>query len=76
MPRITPQPPRILIKLFKKLGFSVSRTHGRHVIMTKQKIDRPLVIPKHKEVNIYTIMTLIRTAQISREEYLELLKDP
>ena len=75
MPRLTPQHNRVLIKLFERVGFSVKRTRGSHVIMNKVGVDRPLVIPKYESVDVDIIKANLRTAQMSREEYLDLLQD-
>jgi predicted RNA binding protein YcfA (HicA-like mRNA interferase family) len=63
-----------LVKIFELEGFIVKRQKGDHLIMTKQGINRPLVIKTspHK-VAITHIMTNLKTAGISRERYFELL---
>ncbi|PJB22948.1 MAG: hypothetical protein CO113_19865, partial [Elusimicrobia bacterium CG_4_9_14_3_um_filter_62_55] len=42
MPRITPASPRLLVKIFQRFGFKVSRQEGSHLSMTKPGIRRPL----------------------------------
>lgn len=74
MPRLTPQSYQILVRVFKKAGFTVKRTHGSHIIMNKPGVDRPIVIPKYDEVDVDIIKANLRTAQMSREKYFELLK--
>ena len=75
MPRLTPQHYRILVKLFERVGFSVSRTRGSHIIMNKAGVDRPLVIPKYERVDVDIIKANLRTAKMSRDEYFDLLQD-
>ena len=41
--RITPLNYKKLIKLFEKFGFTVSRYHGDHIVMSKKGIIRPIV---------------------------------
>ena len=64
-----------LIKVFELAGFEISRQKGDHIAMTKPNVNRPLIIKTspHK-VAVAHIMTNLRTAGISREEYFELLK--
>jgi len=42
--------------------------------MSKPGVNRPIVIPKYDEVDVDIIKSNLRTAQISREKYFELLK--
>ncbi len=74
MPRLTPQHYRILVKLFERAGFTVKRTRGSHIVMNKPDVDRPIVIPKYERVDVDIIKANLRTAQMSREEYFDLLK--
>jgi len=46
MPKINPIPSSKLRKLFEKAGFSCVRIEGDHFIYTKEKVARPVVIPK------------------------------
>ena len=73
MPRLTPQSYQKLIRVFRKAGFSIQRTHGSHVIMSKPGITRPIIIPKYDEVDVDIIKANLRTAQLSREEYFALI---
>ena len=73
MPRITPQHYRVLQKVFEKEGFVVRRTSASHIVMNKAGIERPIVIPKYKEVDVEIIKANMRTAKLSREEYFKLL---
>jgi predicted RNA binding protein YcfA (HicA-like mRNA interferase family) len=74
MPRLTPQPYHELIRVFKKAGFSIKRTRGSHIIMSKPGIARPIIIPKYDQVDVDIIKANLRTAKISREEYFALLR--
>ena len=74
MPRITPIPARRLRKLFEKKGFRLVRTEGDHFVYTKSGLSRPVVIPNWPAVPVFIIKNNLRTANISREEYFELLK--
>jgi hypothetical protein len=43
------------------------------MIFSKPGILRPLVVPRYDALPIFIIKNVLRTAQISRERYLELL---
>jgi predicted RNA binding protein YcfA (HicA-like mRNA interferase family) len=72
--RITPIHYRKLVKVFELGGFTVKRQKGDHLILTKPRIKRPVVIKRSpREVPVIHILTNLQTAGISRERYLELL---
>ncbi len=75
MPKITPTDSSTLIKVFERLGFRRARTKGGHLSMTKAGIPRPVVIPLHGEIQPTIILSNLRTAGISREEYFKILAD-
>jgi predicted RNA binding protein YcfA (HicA-like mRNA interferase family) len=73
MPPLRPIDYRTLAHAFEQDGFAFSRQRGDHLIYTKPGIKRPLVIPMYKEVPVFIIKNLLRTAGMSRERYFELL---
>ncbi len=75
MPKIIPIHYEILIRIFEKEGFTISRTKGDHIVMTKPGIMRPVVIKSSpRNVPVTHIKTNLTTAGISRERYFELLE--
>lgn len=74
MPRISPIHYRKLAKVFEEKGFVYLRTQGDHLIYTKNGIVRPVVIPKYREIPEFIILRNLKTAGITRNEYLKLLK--
>lgn len=74
MPKIGPVDYRKLVKVFEKKGFVYQRTTGDHLIYTKSGILRPIVIPKYKQIPPFIVLKNLRTAEMTREEYLDLLK--
>jgi predicted RNA binding protein YcfA (HicA-like mRNA interferase family) len=63
-----------LVKVFELDGFTVKREKGDHMILTKPRIKRPVVIKKSpRKVPITHILTNLRTAGISRDRYFQLL---
>ena len=72
--KITPVPYRKLVKVFEREGFTLMRQVGDHLILTKPGIKRPVVIKTSPHaVPVTHILTNLKTAQISRERYFELL---
>lgn len=76
MAAIRPVPYQRLIRVFERDGFHYDRQEGDHLIYIKPGIRRPIVIPMYREVPIFIIKNLLRTSGMSRERYLELLKEP
>lgn len=74
MPRLTPIHFRKLAKIFEKIGFIHVRTEGDHMVYQKEGILRPIVIPKYKEIPEFIILKNLKTAGITRQEYLKLLE--
>ncbi len=73
MPAIQPKSFKDLAKVFEERGFIFVRQRGDHLIYKKDGILRPLVIPMYGSVPVFIIKNLLKTAKMSREEYLELL---
>ncbi|OGH21227.1 MAG: hypothetical protein A2958_01865 [Candidatus Levybacteria bacterium RIFCSPLOWO2_01_FULL_38_13] len=74
MPRITPVHYRKLAKVFEKKGFIYVRTRGDHLVYEKEGIIRPIIIPIYRETPEFIILRNLKTAGITRKEYLKLLK--
>lgn len=74
MSKIAPVHYRKLAKVFEKRGFVYVRTHGDHLVYAKEGISRPIVIPRYKEIPEFIILRNLKTAGISRKEYLVLLR--
>ena len=73
--KITPVNVQVLIKVFELDGFTVKRTRGDHIMMTKPGINRPVVIKSTpRKVPVTHIRTNMTTAGMSRERYFELLE--
>jgi predicted RNA binding protein YcfA (HicA-like mRNA interferase family) len=73
MPRITPVSWKRLERVFLSAGFTFARQEGSHRSYVKSGVARPVVIPTYDEVPVFVIRNNLRTAGISREEYLRLL---
>jgi predicted RNA binding protein YcfA (HicA-like mRNA interferase family) len=72
--KIKPIHHRKLVKIFERDGFTVMRQAGDHLILTKPGIKRPVVIKTSPHtVPVTHILTNLKTAQISRDRYFELL---
>ncbi len=73
MPPVPLLKPVLVVKAFEKLGWEVTRQKGSHIIMTREGHMATLSIPKHKEVARGTLRSLISRADLSIEEFIEVL---
>ena len=59
------------VRALQRLGFTVVRQRGSHVVMQKKTIGSTITvpIPDHKEIRIGTLKSIIRQSQISSTEF-------
>jgi predicted RNA binding protein YcfA (HicA-like mRNA interferase family) len=60
-------------KAFAKAGWQQIGQVGSHLIMTKPDERANLSIPQHRELSVGTLRSLIRSANMSVDDFLELL---
>jgi predicted RNA binding protein YcfA (HicA-like mRNA interferase family) len=54
-------------------GFVQERVSGDHVVLYKDGLARPVIVPLRKELPEFVVSNNLRTAGISRKDYLVLL---
>ena len=74
MPPLPLLRPREVVRAFEKLGWSVARQRGSHIILTKEGHIATLSVPNHPEVAKGTLRSLVSKAGLTVEEFLEILK--
>ena len=62
------------VKVFEEFGWEVSRQRGSHIIMTKAGEIVTLSVPNHREVARGTLRSLIRSANLTIEEFTKSIK--
>ena len=60
-------------KAFQKAGWQVRGQVGSHLVLTKPGIKANLTVPQHTELAPGTLRGLIKTADLTVEQFLELL---
>ncbi len=62
--------------LCNKLGFTVKRQTGSHIILTKQTPQGKVgtVVPNHRELKIGTLKGILKLAKVEEEEFAEFLR--
>ena len=63
-----------MVKLLSKIGFQTLEQQGSHVIMLKIADGRKLkpVVPLHRELAVGTLLSILKQAGLSRDEFLAL----
>ena len=62
------------VQVFQRFGWTVARQTSSHIIMTKEGEIASLSIPNHKEVARGTLRSLIRSANLTVDEFVQKLK--
>ena len=61
---------REVARIFEAFGWTIARQRGSHIVMTKDGERATLSIPDHKEVAKGTLRSLIRSANLTIDEFL------
>ena len=63
-----------VIKVLNKIGFRQTRQRGDHVIMRKDEPQKTVVpVPLHKSIAKGTLLSIIHKANLTKEEFINLL---
>jgi predicted RNA binding protein YcfA (HicA-like mRNA interferase family) len=65
---------RNVVKVFESLGWTNVRQTGSHIILVRENHLATLSVPDHKEVAKGTLRSLIRSAGITVEEFLQAMR--
>lgn len=60
-----------VVKVFENLGWEFSRQSGSHMVLTKDGEIASLSIPNHREVAKGTLRSLIRSANLTLDEFVK-----
>ncbi len=76
MPKLPILSGKEMIKLLRKIGFSIIEQKGSHIIMQKFVSGKQIlaVVPNHPELKIGTLISIMKQAQINRKDLEKLLK--
>ena len=70
LPRISGQ---ACVKALGKIGFYLKRQEGSHMILRRDDPFGQVVVPNHRELDRGTLRAIIRQANLSIDEFVELL---
>lgn len=60
------------INALQRLGYVITRTRGSHVRLTCPN-RKPVTVPLHYELDRTTLKSILRTIEVSTEEFVSLL---
>ena len=58
-----------LVKIFKKLGYEKVSQKGSHIKVKNYATGSVIIIPDHKELDRWTLKTILKQAEISEEDF-------
>ncbi len=64
---------REAVVAFQKAGFRIRQQRGSHIMLVKAGFPNTLSVPNHRELKPGTLRSLIRSADLSVEEFISLL---
>ncbi len=73
MPILPVLRPRQVVAAFERLGWTICRQRGSHIILVKQGHIATLSVPNHSEVARGTLRSLIAKAGLTVEDFLRAL---
>ncbi|MEI6090100.1 MAG: type II toxin-antitoxin system HicA family toxin [bacterium] len=62
------------VSALEKVGFYVKRQSGSHIIMRREDPFSQVTIPNHKTLDRGTLFNIIRCADLTVNEFKELIK--
>jgi predicted RNA binding protein YcfA (HicA-like mRNA interferase family) len=71
MPRLPRISARECIATLEKLGFSIARQKGSHIVLRRGSSG--CVVPNHKEIRVGTLSGILKQAGVSADEFIEKL---
>ncbi len=73
MPKLGPVDWRTLIRIFQMFGCQYKRKEGSHHVLRYSGARRAVVIPEYDEIDVEIIKNNMRTVNMTREQYFDLL---
>jgi predicted RNA binding protein YcfA (HicA-like mRNA interferase family) len=64
---------RDCIRVLQKIGFVIDRQNGSHITLIRSSPPGRVTVPNHKELKVGMLHRIIRDANLTVEEFLDLL---
>lgn len=73
MPRLTPVSARDCLRVLQRVGFTIDRQSGSHITLIRDNPRGRVTVPNHKELKVGMLHRILRDANLTVEEFLDLL---
>jgi len=64
---------KMCVKALAKIGYYQKRQEGSHIILRKDDPFSQIVVPNHKNIAKGTLRTIIKSADLTIDEFINLL---
>jgi predicted RNA binding protein YcfA (HicA-like mRNA interferase family) len=62
-----------VVRALQKIGFSVRRQHGSHIILRRDTPFAQTVVPNHRQIDRGTLRAILRQTDLSVNEFVKLI---
>ena len=62
-----------VVRILQKLGFTIRRQHGSHIVMRRDEPFAQTVVPNHRQLDRGTLRAILRQTDITVDELMKLL---
>lgn len=62
-----------VVRALQKVGFTVRRQHGSHIIMRRDDPFAQTVVPNHRQIDRGTLRAILRQSGITVDKLIKLL---
>jgi predicted RNA binding protein YcfA (HicA-like mRNA interferase family) len=73
MPKLPRISSRECVRALEKVGFYFVRQKGSHIVMRRNSPFAQTVVPENNEIPVGTLRSILRDADLSVEEFIDLL---
>ncbi len=73
MSKLSPVSARECIRALQRIGFKIDRQRGSHVTLIREDPAGRVTVPNHKEIKVGMLRKIIRDADLTVDEFNELL---
>ena len=70
MPKLPGIGHAVAVRVFTRMGFRIAH-EGKHTVMSNGRVR--LVIPRHNQINAFTMAAIARDAGLTPEQFRELM---
>ena len=63
-----------VVKTLQRAGFYIKRRKGSHIVLRRDNPFAQVVVPDHKSVDTGTLATILDGADLSVEDFINLMK--